>query len=165
MLAQCYSLLHHWNEPGMPATDYCDTSLEGGAMAELDRVLDRGVGIIAATAFNAGILVSGAKSDGPPPMCNYRPATQMEKDRTNAMERVCQAHGVELPAAALQFSTAHPAVASLITGFSSAQEAKQCFSWQSCDIPTQMWDDLKSERLIHPDAATPKDGVDVHGLQ
>ena len=61
LVSQCYSLLHHWNEPGMPATDYCDVGFEGGALAELKRAESRGIGMIAATAFN------GEHNHCPPP--------------------------------------------------------------------------------------------------
>ena len=114
------------------------------------------MGIIAATAFNAGILVRGPDpADGSTVICNYRPATQEELERARGIERVCQAHGVPLPAAALQFSVAHPVVASLITGFGSPTEVDQCMEWMAHPIPTGLWAELKEAGLIDAGAPVP----------
>jgi len=71
-------------------------SVTGGALAELDAVLERGIGVIAATTFNAGILVSGP-TEGV--VCNYRPATNPELERVRAIQRICERFEVSLPSA------------------------------------------------------------------
>eukprot|EP00036_Acanthoecidae_sp_10tr_P011321 CAMPEP_0182918356 /NCGR_PEP_ID=MMETSP0105_2-20130417/2046_1 /TAXON_ID=81532 ORGANISM="Acanthoeca-like sp., Strain 10tr" /NCGR_SAMPLE_ID=MMETSP0105_2 /ASSEMBLY_ACC=CAM_ASM_000205 /LENGTH=448 /DNA_ID=CAMNT_0025055439 /DNA_START=18 /DNA_END=1364 /DNA_ORIENTATION=- len=152
LASQVYSLLHHWNDPTLgPATTYCDTSVEGGALAELDLVLSRGIGVIAATTFNAGILARGVTDDA---VCNYRPATETEKERVRGLEDVCAEHGVPLQAAAIRFSLSHPAVASLVTGFGSADEVNQFAEWLDAAIPDELWAAMKEKGYIHPDAPT-----------
>ena len=68
LVSQVYSLLHHGDTErfGTPTT-HCNSGLgtavpavPGGALTELERAHERGMGIIAATCFNAGILVTGA---------------------------------------------------------------------------------------------------------
>lgn len=145
-------MLHHWNDPSLgPATTYCDTGIKNGALAELDAVLERGVGVVAATTFNAGILVSGAKEGA---VCNYRPATEAELERVRSIQHLCDEFSVPLPAAAIQFSLAHPAVASLIAGFGSPTEVESFSKWVSTDVPDEFWIRMKSAGFIHPDAPT-----------
>jgi len=155
LASQIYSLLHHSTR----ATEHCteESVAAGASMAELQQCVQRGVGVIAATAFNAGILVSGTANATAeaPVICNYRPATADEISRTQNIEGVCAAHGVSLPAAALQFSLAHPAVASLVTGTGSAAESAECLGWLAEAIPLELWAQLKAEGAIHADAHTP----------
>ena len=67
--------------------------------------------------FNSGIL-AGRET------WNYAKAPQEVMDRVKAIARVCDAHGVPLAAAALQFPLAHPLVASTIPGPRSADGAQ-----------------------------------------
>jgi D-threo-aldose 1-dehydrogenase len=55
----------------------------------------------------------------------------------------------------VQFSVAHPIVASLVTGFGSPTEVEQCMAWMEHPIPPQLWTDLKDASLIHADVPTP----------
>ena len=41
-----------------------------GTLAELERVQERGMGVVAATVYNSGMLIHGGKVDNP--VCNYR---------------------------------------------------------------------------------------------
>lgn len=50
-------------------------------LAVLQRAADRGMGVICATPFNAGILVTGPVEGA---ICNYRPATPDELARSTA---------------------------------------------------------------------------------
>ena len=72
-----------------------------------------------------------------------------------AIERVCDAHGVELAAAALQFPLAHPCVSTVVVGMSNAAEVSQNLAWLEAPIPASLWDDLKAEGLLHAEAPTP----------
>ena len=122
-------------------------------MAELARAQEAGMGVINATPFNAGIGVTGA--NGGNAICNYRPATEEELARVAAIEAVLKLHGVPLAAASLQFPLAHPIVSSVICGFGSADEARQCIEWLNFPIPGEVWDELKSKGLIGENAPTP----------
>lgn len=148
LVAQVFSLLHHQTA----GTQWCDIQqVPGGAMDELAEAHQRGIGIIAATAFNAGLLVTGHQV--PNPICNYRAANKDELSRTSKIEQVCLQHQVPLPAAALQFARRHPAVASLVTGFGSPLEVQQCAKWMAHHVPEEMWHQLAADGLIHPQMA------------
>ena len=71
------------------------------------------------------------------------------------IEAVCQRHGVELGAAAMQFPLFHPAVCSVIPGALSVAEAKQNVARLSAKIPVELWSELKREKLLDPNAPTP----------
>jgi D-threo-aldose 1-dehydrogenase len=75
------------------------------------------------------------------------------------LEAVCRSHGVPLPAAALQFPLAYPAVAAVIPGFASATEVRAGVERFQAAIPDSLWSDLRTEGLIDPRAPIP--GVQV----
>jgi D-threo-aldose 1-dehydrogenase len=77
-------------------------------------------------------------------------------ERVRQIEAVCRDFDVPLQAAAAQFVPAHPAVASLITGARSPEQARRMASWFEKPIPPELWDALKATKLIRDDAPTPK---------
>jgi D-threo-aldose 1-dehydrogenase len=62
---------------------------------------------------------------------------------------------VSLPAAALQFPLAHPAVVSIIPGAARPGEVTQNLASFEEPIPPAFWAELKARNLIDPDAPTP----------
>jgi len=161
LVSQIYSLLHHGNIDtyGAPTGDVGTgrkylNDVPAGTLAELDRVQERGMGIVAATVYNSGMLIHGGDVDHP--VCNYRSATQGEIERVKKIQAVCAAHGVPLPAAALQFPLAHPVVASMVVGFAQPSEAVAAMDWLDVEIPAQFWTDLREKGLIDPAAPTPE---------
>ena len=62
---------------------------------------------------------------------------------------------MDLKAAALQFVLAHPAIAAVIPGATTLDELEQNLRMAQASIPSALWDDLRSEDLIHSDAPTP----------
>ena len=72
-----------------------------------------------------------------------------------ALEAVCAEFAVPLPAAALQFPAAHPAVASVIAGCASAAEVSRARLWMDQPIPTGFWSALKSRGLLPETAPCP----------
>lgn len=111
----------------------------------------RGIGVIAAGVFNSGILATGP---GPDAMYNYRPAPADIQDRARRIERVCQAHGVALAAAALRFPLMHPAVTSVVLGMRDADEVARNMALARQSLPDGLWRDLKTEGLLRPAAPT-----------
>lgn len=114
--------------------------------------IDRGVSVIIGAPFASGILVTG--SSGPAHYA-YGKAPPEIQERVRGMEAVCAAHKVALPAAALQFVLAHPAVVSVIPGGARPEEVVQNVASLSASIPAGFWADLKAHKLIHPDAPVP----------
>jgi D-threo-aldose 1-dehydrogenase len=75
--------------------------------------------------------------------------------RVEQLAAVCARFGVPLPAAALQFAAAHPAVVSVIPGAQSASEVEANVALMDIAIPPQLWTALKDEGLVDPVAPTP----------
>ena len=111
----------------------------------------RGIGVLMAAPFNSGILATGAR---PGATFFYREAPADVVDRVRRIEAVCQRHGVELAAAALQFPLAHPAVTSVVAGFGSREEATHNIAHCRASIPAAFWDELKDAALIDRRAPT-----------
>jgi D-threo-aldose 1-dehydrogenase len=129
------------------------TLLEQGALEELlPHCTRKGMSIILGGPFNSGIL-AGPVRDGA--RYDYAPAPPVLLDRARRIEAVCARHGVPLPAAALQFPLAHPAVASVIPGALSPAEVAQNAAHLRRRIPTDLWAELRQEGLLDPAAPTP----------
>jgi D-threo-aldose 1-dehydrogenase len=129
------------------------TLLEQAPLAEfLPLCQEKGVGVVVGGALASGILATGPV---PGAHYNYRPAPPSIVERVRRIEHVCQAHGVPLAAAALQFPLGHPAVASVITGSNLPEHMDANAELMRRPIPPAFWADLKSERLLNPQAPTP----------
>lgn len=112
----------------------------------------RGAAVVIGGGFNSGILATGAKEGA---KYNYAPAPPEIMQRTSAIEAVCNRFDVPLPAAAMQFVVAHPAIPSFVAGTRTVAQLKQNLAWFSHEIPAEFWQTLKSEQLIADDAPTP----------
>ena len=115
--------------------------------------VERNVKIATGGPYNSGILAS-QDLDGPLAV-NYQQASPHWIDRARALKRVCDAHGVDMRAAALQFPLAHPAVASVIPWAATPGQVVENVQFIRTDIPEALWSDMKSEGLIPADAPTP----------
>ncbi|HTM80942.1 aldo/keto reductase [Asticcacaulis sp.] len=126
------------------------TLLEQGALESFLPLCEaKGVSVIVGGPFNSGILTGGDHYDYgqvPPEICT----------RVTKLKAVCAAHDVPLAAAALQFPLAHPAVACVIPGMADAAEVTANVALFARDIPAALWDDLKTEGLLHDHAPIPK---------
>src|SRR5260370_11754941 len=86
---------------------------------------------------------------------NYPPARGGILGGVGQMGAACHDHGVPLPAAALQFPLAHPAIVSVIPGARSVAELRQNIAHFRAPIPSQLWAELKSLELIDGAAPVP----------
>jgi D-threo-aldose 1-dehydrogenase len=118
----------------------------------LPLALERGVGVMLGGVFNSGILATGAVSGA---RYNYRPAPSDIASRVAAIGRVCEAHGVTLPHAALAFVLGHPAVSSVVLGAVSPDEIRRNVAAFAAPVPAALWGELKAERLLRDDAPVP----------
>jgi D-threo-aldose 1-dehydrogenase len=112
----------------------------------------RGVSVIIGSPLASGILATGSGSTS---KYGYANAPEEIQKKVRGIEEVCRAHGVKLPAAALQFVLAHPAVVSEIPGAVKPSEVEQNVASHHAPIPTGFWSDLKTQGLIDKDAPTP----------
>lgn len=112
----------------------------------------RGVAVLVGGGFNSGILATGAV---PGAKYNYSPAPREIMDRVAKIEAVCRDHEVPLPAAALQFVVAHPAIPSFCAGTRTVEQLEQNLKWFSHPIPAAFWTELKHQKLLREDAPVP----------
>lgn len=129
------------------------TLLEQEALDEFLPLCEkRDAAVVVGGGFNSGILATGAK---PGAKYNYSPAPEHVMKRVAAIEAVCKAFDVPLPAAALQFVVAHPAVASFCAGTRTPEQLKQNIAWFNEPIPADFWSALKRKGLLREDAPVP----------
>ncbi|MDY0747651.1 aldo/keto reductase [Paucibacter sp. R3-3] len=113
----------------------------------------RQVALVMGSSLNAG-FISGS------PRYNYGkdnfriPAEAL--DKRERLRAVAARHGVDLRAAALQFSAAAPEAVALVVGAGSAEQIQQNWNSMHARIPEGFWKELKRESLIEPNAPTPK---------
>lgn len=114
--------------------------------------LERGVAVIVAAPFASGILATGPK---PGARFNYGVADDLTLNRIGRIKAACTRHGVPLRAAALQFPLLHPAVRAISVGAKTPDEVRENLCFSTMKIPSDLWRDLRSERLIDPRAPIP----------
>lgn len=123
------------------------TLAEQPALAEVvPECAAHGTGIVTASVFNSGLLAT----DRPGADARYEyggvPPELLAKAQRIA--DVCRAHGVPLPAAALQYTLRDPVVRSVVVGGSRPAQLAQNAAWMGLDIPDALWAELADEGLI-----------------
>lgn len=115
------------------------TLVDQSAEPLLDEAEARGVAFVNAAPFGGGMLVRGPDAV---PTYAYQPASDAIIERVRAMEAICREHDVPLAAAALQFSTRDPRVASTIVGMSAPKRVDATLALVDLDIPEGLWEAL-----------------------
>ncbi|MDV3129911.1 aldo/keto reductase [Mycobacterium sp. 21AC1] len=113
---------------------------------------ERGIGLVLGGVYNSGVLATGP-IDGA--RFNYGPAPRDVLSKAKRLEDICGRYRVELPAVALQFAYAHPAVSSICIGARNADQQQRNADLFETAVPQQLWDDLRAAQLIREDAPTP----------
>jgi D-threo-aldose 1-dehydrogenase len=113
----------------------------------------RGVAVVAAGVFNSGLLAQPSPS--PNAKYDYAEAPPDRVERARAVAAVCERHGTTLPAAAIAFPLAHPAVVSVCVGARSAAQMERNAALFREAIAPDLWSELKAERLLREDAPAP----------
>lgn len=132
----------------MPYTLLDQASLHTGMAA----CVAREVSVIIGAPFSSGILVTGSRSGA---TYGYAAAPEEVQAKVRALEAVCDAHGVALASAAMQFPLAHPAVAAIIPGAARPEEIAANLESFARPIPAAFWSDLKAQGLIDADSPVP----------
>jgi D-threo-aldose 1-dehydrogenase len=123
------------------------TLLEQPAAPELiPECRERGIGIVVAGAFNSGLLSTSTPGPGARYEYGDAPAEVVEKAQRLAM--VCRKHGVELPAAALQFPLREPVVRSVVLGATEPAHIEQNVARVAGPIPEALWEQLAAEGFL-----------------
>ncbi|MFB1083022.1 aldo/keto reductase [Jeotgalibacillus sp. JSM ZJ347] len=108
-----------------------------------------GGGLVIGSAFNSGALLGGDHFD-------YQKITPEIKARVDKFNEVALNHGVKLKDAALQFSTAHPAVKAVVTGSTRPDRIKEDLQALKANIPGDFWKELVERGLVSARAPIPK---------
>jgi D-threo-aldose 1-dehydrogenase len=109
------------------------------------------ISVIIGSPFNTGIL----HAPKPDSTFDFMPAPPEMIEKALKLKAVCEKYNVPLPAAAIQFPFAHPAVAQILTGARSASEITENLRLMQTQIPPELWRELREKGLLHPKAPVP----------
>jgi D-threo-aldose 1-dehydrogenase len=119
------------------------TVLDRSALAEVVPECDaRGVGVVAASVYNSGLLAS--PDPGPGGRYEYAQVPADVLERARRLEQVCRRHGVELPAAAVQFPLQEPVVRCVVAGAADPAQVQQNLARVRAALPDALWADLRA---------------------
>ena len=119
---------------------------------ELPLCEKRGAKVVIGSVFASGILATGPDATA---QYGYSEAPAPVVEKVQRLIELCDKHDTSLPAAALQFPLAHPAVVSVIPGAVSPSQINANVAAFRTEIPGQFWADLKREGLVRADAPLP----------
>ncbi|GAA0329947.1 aldo/keto reductase [Sphingomonas oligophenolica] len=131
------------------------TLLDRSAGPFFDDCRRRGIGVVAAGVFNSGVLAAGIAKGVP--RYDYEAAPDEVMRRVAAIERVCERFDVPLPAAALQFVKAHPAVTLTVVGTGRPARVSETVDLARRPIPDAFWMALQAEDPIAAGGAVSAD--------
>jgi D-threo-aldose 1-dehydrogenase len=142
-------------------TGHCDCFLLAGRYTLLDQsalpeflpyCVEHHISVVAGGPYNSGILAVGPRQGA---TFNYRAASADMMDKARRINAVCERYAVPLKAAALQFILAHPAIVSVIPGARAVAEVEDNIRMVEYPIPTDLWAELKQQKLLAEAAPTP----------
>jgi D-threo-aldose 1-dehydrogenase len=116
------------------------TLVDHSAAPLLEESLERGVKLVAAGVFNSGLLSELEPTESAHFDYALVPADLLACAR--ACARVCEAHGTDLPTAALQFPLRHPAISSVVVGMRSERDCALDVESLNVAIDERLWKEL-----------------------
>ncbi|MEY4499897.1 MAG: hypothetical protein RL319_885 [Actinomycetota bacterium] len=123
------------------------TLLEHDALEDLvPLAIEQNVGILAAGVFNSGIL--GSKRASANSNYGYAAAPDELINRANHIAEICEAHGVDLPTAAVAYAKKNVAVSSVVLGARTPEQVRQNSERFKANVPEDLWIELQSEKLV-----------------
>ena len=131
------------------------TLLEQGALTFLNYCAQQHIGVVIGGVFNSGLLAR------PQPGASYNYASVPDHllQRALNLQAVCARHDVPLPAAALQFPLAHPAVVSVLTAAQDVGQVHENVAAFQRPVPAALWVDLRAEGLLPDSVPTPLEAL------
>ncbi|OZM75904.1 aldo/keto reductase [Pseudonocardia sp. MH-G8] len=105
----------------------------------LDEAAARGMGVVNAAVFGGGILAAGTRHTT---RYAYRECSPALLAAVHAVEQLCAGYGVPLAAAAVQFSTRDPRIATTVLGVSRPERVAESVELATCEVPEQLWSDI-----------------------
>jgi D-threo-aldose 1-dehydrogenase len=113
----------------------------------IDQAVARGMGVVNAAVFGGGILASGSAASS---RYGYREAPEQLLEAIRAVEKLCAEAGVPLAAAAVQFSTRDPRIASTVVGVSRPARIEQSVAAVELGIPDGLFDAIDAVAATLP---------------
>ncbi|WP_079477582.1 aldo/keto reductase [Halobacillus salinus] len=132
----------------LSATQYTLLQHEHALERMMPMAEEQDVDIVIGSPYNSGALFGGDHF-------NYAPASSEIIGRVNQLKEIADKYDVHLKAAALQFSTAHPAVKSVIPGSTRPDRIKEDLEMIQKDIPKEFWDELINRGFVSASAPLP----------
>ncbi|SMG24148.1 aldo/keto reductase [Agreia pratensis] len=105
-----------------------------------------GVAVVAVGVFGTGLLASPRPRAGA--TLEYRAADADALARATAIADICEAHGVDLPTAAMAYPLLHPAVTAVALGMRSPEEVEQNVARATTEVPPALWTALAEAGLV-----------------
>ena len=128
------------------------TLLDYSALSEFLPICEKkSISVILGGPYNSGILASDLDENV---TYFYETAPQHVIEKAKAIKSICDDFNIPLKAAALQFGLLHPAVAATIPGARHPTEVSENVEMAGLNIPSALWKELKSERLLPEEAPT-----------
>lgn len=110
----------------------------------LPMCLARGVSVIVGGPYNSGLLANPERRRA---TYDYKPVSDELWNRAQRIRQICNTHGVDMRAAALQYVLSHSAVASVIPGVWRTSEVDDNVALIAQNLPEQLWSDLHQANL------------------
>lgn len=104
------------------------------------------VDVIAVSIFNSGLLAKARPASDD--RYDYRAADPALVERAHRLADICEAHGVDLPTAAIAFPLQLDGVVARAVSASSAGQVEQTAARAARSVPDQLWRDFETAGLI-----------------
>lgn len=104
----------------------------------------RGVSVAATAVYNSGLL----STRRPAGTYDYAAATPDVVARAQRVADVCEAHGTDLPTAALHYAARHPAVTSVVVGARTPAQVRENAERVAAPPDPTLWEALRAEGLV-----------------
>ncbi|MCR6109036.1 aldo/keto reductase [Bacillus sp. A301a_S52] len=134
----------------LQATRYTLLNHEHALKRLMPLAKEKGVDIVVGAPYGSGIIAGGSHYE-------YSEASSEISSRVEKLNEIANAHDVNLIAAALQFSAAHPAVAAVIPGTTRPERIEQNIAALHEEIPSAFWQELRDKGFVSPKAPLPID--------
>lgn len=132
----------------LSATQYTLLQHEKALQRMMKKAEEKNVDIVVGSPYNSGVLLGGDHY-------NYEKAPQEIIEHVNKLKEIGQQYDVPLKAAALQFSTSHPAVRAVIPGSTRPDRIKEDIEMIQREIPKEFWETLVDKGFVSPEAPLP----------
>ncbi|MDQ0300276.1 D-threo-aldose 1-dehydrogenase [Salibacterium salarium] len=132
----------------LQATRYTLLDHEHALQRLMPAAEEQGMNIVVGAPYGSGIIAGGTHYE-------YGKAPSEVTSRVDHMNEIAARHGVDLIAAALQFSASHPAVAAVIPGTTRPERIQENKAALHANIPDAFWHELREQGIVSPEAPLP----------